>query len=80
VSLKAVNPGTNAVEAAIRLDGHFKPTTATMQLIAPGSVTVKNSLDQPDNIKVVPATATVKRRVVKFTLPPLSAGVVRVTP
>jgi hypothetical protein len=25
-----------------------------MQLIAPGSVTVKNSLDQPDNIKVVP--------------------------
>ena len=80
VFLKAVNPTSTAVEAAIRLDGDLMPKTATMQLVAPGGETVKNSLDQPDNIKVVSATATVENRTVKFTMPPLSAGVVRVTP
>jgi len=80
VFLKAVNPTSAAVEAAIRFDGDLIPKAATMQLIAPGGETVKNSLDQPDNIKVVPATATVEGRTVKFTMPPLSAGVVRVTP
>ena len=51
-----------------------------MQLVAPGGETVKNSLDQPDNIKVVAAVAIVEGRTIKFTMPPLSAGVVRVTP
>ena len=79
VFLKAVNPTNTAVEAAIRFDGDLNPKAATMQLVAPGGETVKNSLDQPDNIKVVPATATVENRTVKFTMPPLSAGVVKVT-
>ena len=78
--LKAVNPGTNALQAVIRLDGDFHPKTATMQLIAPGGETVKNSMEQPDNIQVVNAAATVENRTVTFTMPPLSAGVVRVTP
>jgi hypothetical protein len=60
--------------------GHFHTQAATMQLIVPGGETAKNSLEQPDNIKIIPPPATVKRRVVKFTMPPLSAGVVRVTP
>jgi alpha-N-arabinofuranosidase len=80
VFLKAVNPTSTAVEAAVRLDGDLIPKAATMQLVAPGGETVKNSLDQPDNIKVVPATATIESRTVKFTMPPLSASVVRVTP
>lgn len=79
VFLKAVNPGMNAIEAAIRFDGDLTPGNATMQIIAPGGETVKNSLDQPDNIKVVPASATVENRTVKFTMPPFSAGVVRMT-
>ncbi len=80
VFLKAANPTTTAVEAAVRLDGDLMPKTATMQLVAPGGETVKNSLDEPDNIKVVAATTTVENRTVKFTMPPLSVGVVRVTP
>ena len=79
VFLKAVNPTNTAVEAEIRLDGDLFPKTATMQLVAPGEETVKNTLEQPDNIKVVPATATIENRTVKFTMPPLSAGVVKVT-
>jgi alpha-L-arabinofuranosidase len=80
VFLKAVNPTNSTVEAAISFDGDLTPGTATMQLVAPGNETVKNSLEEPDNIKVVTSTATVENRIVKFTMPPLSAGVVRVTP
>jgi alpha-L-arabinofuranosidase len=79
VFLKAVNPTRTTVEAVVRFDGDLAPKTATMQLIVPGGVTVKNTLEQPGNIKVVLATATVENGTVKFTMPPLSAGVVRVT-
>jgi alpha-L-arabinofuranosidase len=80
VFLKAVNPTSTAVEAAVRFDGDLTPKTATMQLVAPGGETVKNSLEEPDNIKVVAGTATVENRTVTFTMPPLSVGVVRITP
>ena len=80
VFLKAVNPTPNAVDAAIRIEGDLSPRTATLEIIAPGGETVKNSLEHPDNIKAVPAAATVENRIVKFTMPPFSAGVARVTP
>jgi alpha-N-arabinofuranosidase len=79
VFLKAVNTASDAIEAAIRLDGDMIPKAVTMQLVAPGGETVKNTFDQPDSIKVVPATAIIENRTVKFTMPPLSAGVVKVT-
>lgn len=79
VFLKAVNPTNTAIEAAIRLDGDLTPKAATMQIVAPGGGNVRNTLEQPGNIKVVPAAATVENRTVKFTMPPLSAGVVKVT-
>ena len=80
VFLKAVNPTTATVETVIRFDGDLAPKTATIQLIAPGGETVKNTLEQPDNIKVVPTVVAIENRAVKFTMPPLSAGVVRITP
>lgn len=80
VFLKAVNPTHKPVETAIRFAGDLAPRTAAMMMIAPGGETVKNSLVHPDNIKVVPGTATVENGVVKFIMPPLSAGVVRVRP
>lgn len=80
VFLKAVNPGANAVQSVVRLEGDFKPGTAAMQVIAPGGLDVKNSLEHPDNIKVVPATATVEGTTIHFTMPPLSVGVVSVKP
>jgi alpha-N-arabinofuranosidase len=79
VFLKAVNPTSTAVEATIRFDGDLKLKTATMQLVAPGDDTVKNTIEQPNNIKVVAGTVTVESGTVKFTMPPLSAGVVKLT-
>ena len=78
--LKAVNPSTNAVEAAIHLAGDFKPKAATMPLITPGGETMKNSIEQPDSIKTEAAKAVVENQTIKFTMPALSAGVLQVTP
>jgi alpha-L-arabinofuranosidase len=80
VFLKVVNPTDTAVEAAVRLDGDLTPKTATMQMIAPGGETVKNSLKEPDNIKVITANVTVENQTVKFTMPSLSTGVVCIAP
>ena len=80
VFLKVVNPTSTTVKAAVRFDGDLVPRTATMQLVAPGGETVKNSLEKPDNIRAVTATAFVKDRTITFAMPPLSAGVVRVAP
>ncbi len=79
VFLKAVNPTDKAVEAAILLDGDFTPSTATMQIVAPGDENAKNSLEQPNNIKVAPSTAVVENKTVKFSMPAFSVGVVKVT-
>jgi len=79
VYLKVVNPTDTAVQAAVRLDGDMIPGTAAMQLIAPGGETVRNSLEQPDNIKPKPADVILEDQTVKFKMPPFSAGVVRLT-
>jgi alpha-N-arabinofuranosidase len=78
VYLKIVNPTQNHVEAVIRMEGDFVPKTASFKLIAPGGETVRNTIEQPSNIRAVPAAAAVADRTIRFTMPPLSAGVVRV--
>jgi hypothetical protein len=61
-------PRVGKTGTAIRRSHHLTPLdAATMQLIAPDSETVKNTLELPDNIKVVSATATVESRTVKFS-------------
>jgi hypothetical protein len=50
-----------------------------MQVIAPGAETVKNTIADPNKIKAAAAPATLQGKTVKFTMPALSAGVVRVS-
>lgn len=78
--LKAVNPTEQPVEAEIHLAGGIMPATAEFEYIAPGSLDARNSLAEPDALRVVPGTATLNGRTVRFTLPPLAVGVVRVSP
>lgn len=60
-----------------KVRGDLTPKTAMMQLIAPGAITAKNTLGQPDNIKVIPASAILEDHTVKFNIPPLSVGIVK---
>lgn len=73
--LKSVNPTDQEMQVAATLDG-FAPAAATMELVAPGNLRAKNSMDKPDVVKVVKADATVNGQNVTFTLPAYSAGVV----
>jgi alpha-N-arabinofuranosidase len=79
VYLKLVNPEQMPVNADFALDGSFTPSQASMQLIAPGGETVKNTMDHPDQIKPVPAEVTRSGQRITVALPPLSVGVVKLT-
>ncbi|MBN2591315.1 MAG: carbohydrate binding domain-containing protein [Sedimentisphaerales bacterium] len=79
VFLKAVNPTDSAIETSIILDGDFVPGSATMQMVAPEDENTRNSLEQSDNIKVIPSAVVVENKIVKFSMPAFSVGVVKVT-
>ena len=79
VILKIVNPEKEEAEAVVTLDGSFVPSSAQMQVIAPGSETVKNSINAPDRIKAEAGEAKIDGQSVKFTMPALSAAVVRLS-
>lgn len=78
VVLKAVNPSSQAAQVRVELRGSVKPSRAAMQLVAPGSLSVRNSLEQPAAVSPKPAQASLQGNAVSFTLPPLSAGVVTI--
>ncbi len=75
--LKAVNPSEDSVTVELKLnDGTI--ATCSMKLVAPGSLTARNTLDDPD--AVCPKAAQVEQvgKTVRFTLPPISCGVVEI--
>ncbi len=78
--VKCVNPGEAPANVSLTLTGKRVPTRATMQLVAPGSLKARNTLDRPGAVRVEPATVRVEQGAMKFTLPALSAGVVTIEP
>jgi alpha-N-arabinofuranosidase len=78
VYLKLVNPEKTPVDAEFSFDGSFTASSTSMQLVAPGEETAKNSLDHPDVIKPVAAQVQRGGNKIRVSLPPLSVGVVSV--
>lgn len=76
--LKAVNPTEEQATVAVTLDGAFTPGEARMQQVAPGDLDARNTFEQPQAVKPEAAPASVEGKVVRFDLPPHSAGVVTV--
>jgi len=75
--LKAVNPKNEAVSVKLNLS-RGAIDTASMQVVAPGALTARNSLDAPGVVRPVPAPVRRSGRTAQFTLPALSCGVVRI--
>lgn len=77
ICLKAVNPTENAVAVKTELAGG-KIGRASMQIVAPGDLNARNTLDNRDAIK--PKAGSVERdgNAMRFALPPLSCGVVEI--
>ena len=51
VVVKAVNPQDRARKVEIELTGGFTPKIASMQIVAPGSLRARNTLEKPTAVK-----------------------------
>jgi alpha-N-arabinofuranosidase len=79
VILKAVNPTGTEIPVAATFEGAFSPAAASFELIAPGDLRARNTMDHPDNVKPAAAAATLTNGRLQFTMPPYSAGVLTLT-
>jgi alpha-N-arabinofuranosidase len=75
---KAVNPAEEAVAVELKLASGSSPGTARMQLVAPGSLQARNTLDEPHAVRPIPGRVTIDAGRIRFDLPALSAGVVSI--
>ncbi len=76
--IKCVNPTDESVDVSADIKGSFKPASVSMELVAPGSLQERNTIDRPHRIKVERADAAIDGRNVKFTMPSFSAAVLTI--
>ncbi len=76
--VKCVNPRQVAAEVSLGLPASLKPATATMQVVAPGSLQARNTLAKPDAIRAESGQVQMDAGTARFNLPPLSAAVVTI--
>jgi alpha-N-arabinofuranosidase len=77
VVLKAVNPTDRGRTVEVELKGDFSPKTASMQIVAPGSLRARNTLETPTAVKAEVGVVTLTGKQLSFDLPAYSAAVVR---
>jgi alpha-N-arabinofuranosidase len=76
--VKCVNPRPAAAEVSLNLPEGLKPVTATMEIVAPGSLQARNTLAKPDAVRAEPGKVDVDAGTTRFNLPPLSAAVISI--
>jgi len=77
VVVKAVNPTAEGKSVEVELAGAFFPKTASLQMVAPGSPSARNTLAAPSAVRVETGTVQLSGQRVCFELPAYSAAVVR---
>ena len=75
---KCVNTGKSPAEVSLSLADGRPIATATMQLVAPGSLSARNTLDKPEAITAKPVVVKIIKDKAHFNLPALSAGIVTI--
>jgi alpha-N-arabinofuranosidase len=75
--LKAVNPGDRRRSVEVDLKGDFAPKTASMQVVAPGSLRARNTLAEPTVVRPEVGVVHLTGKRVRFDLPAYSTAVVR---
>jgi alpha-L-arabinofuranosidase len=76
--LKAVNPSDAPRTVSLTVDGNYQIGPPNLQLVAPGSLQSRNSMEQPDAVRAEQGSVEVAGKQVLFTLPPLSAAVISI--
>lgn len=77
VFFKAVNPGAEPLAVALTLRG-AAPRSAEFQLMAPDGLSARNTLAAPSKIAPAPGRIETDGNVLRFTMPPRSAGALTV--
>jgi alpha-N-arabinofuranosidase len=76
---KAVNPDPRAVAVTLKTSGDWTVGKAELLLVNPGDAKARNTLDEPHRIAPAAGAVRLEQGAVRFSLPPLSAAVVRLT-
>ena len=76
---KVVNPSAEAVPVELIVKGPQPIASVEMQLVTADSLNARNTLDEPDRIRPVPAKINTDGQSIHFTLPAYSASVVSVS-
>jgi len=72
---KLVNPDETPVTVHVALKGGFAIGGATLQVVAPGSLTARNTMENPDAVKPQDQPVKTAAAGAAFTLPPLAVAV-----
>jgi alpha-N-arabinofuranosidase len=75
---KVVNPSSEPVTVELTVKGTQPIASAEMKLVTADSLNARNTLDEPDRIRPVPAKVNTDGQSVRFTLAPYSAGVISI--
>ena len=78
IYLKAVNPSDTDVEVELLIEEGFTPKKVGMQLVAPGSLNARNTLEKPNAVQPGKGEVDLSGQKVRFILPRLSVAVVAV--
>jgi alpha-L-arabinofuranosidase len=76
--IKIVNPTREDVPVQMQYPEQTLPATASAQMVAPGSLEARNTLSQPDRLKVENLPVRIDGAKILVELPPLSAVVLTV--
>lgn len=76
--IKVVNPTDQSVPVKLIIADAFNVGSVSLQLVAPGSLSARNSLSNPNAVCVEDRNVNVNDQTIRFTMPQLSAGVVQV--
>jgi alpha-L-arabinofuranosidase len=76
IYVKLVNPREQEVSVEVALRGDFPLLAAGMQLVAPGTLSARNTMEQPAAVQAVPGKIERTGMTVRVRLPGLSVAVI----
>ena len=74
--IKAVNPKDQGTSVAVDLKGGFAPKTASMQVVAPGSLRARNTLPEPATVRAETGVVQLNGKRARFDLPAYATAVI----
>ncbi len=79
IYFKAVNPTDESVPVKLVISDTFAVGSASLKLIAPDSLSARNTLENPDAVRAEDGYVSINGQTIRFMMPRLSAGIVQVS-